>query len=107
MSEGKSVFILLFSSFDGPKMKHSIIHDDDKNFCSDTPIEKVGPILNSIGVSVFVIGVIDNDRFLLEFVNGYYDTTFNIKAADTTGLFIEDTLPSSSAEMSSAITNAA
>ena len=71
----------------------------DKNFWAETPIDTLGPILNSIGVSVFVIEVLEDNKFIVSFINNFYESTFNCDAREIAGKFIEDVMPAASAEM--------
>ncbi|MEQ9200400.1 MAG: PAS domain-containing protein, partial [Rhodospirillales bacterium] len=70
-----------------------MIEEQDERFWAETPIATLGPILNTIGVAVFVIDVLPDDGFKISFINRYYERTFGVSAAETTGRLVEDALP--------------
>lgn len=70
-----------------------MIEEQDERFWAETPIATLGPILNTIGVAVFVIDVLPDDCFKISFINRYYERTFGVSAAETTGRLVEDALP--------------
>lgn len=78
-------------------MNNPMIEEKDEHFWAETPIETLGPILNSIGVAVFVIDVLGEESFKISFINKYYERTFGVSAAETAGQFIQDAVPADTA----------
>jgi photoactive yellow protein len=61
-------------------------------FWATGSLETVGPLLNAIGIAVFVIGVRDDGGFEIEFINRYYEATFGVESASLVGRRLEDVL---------------
>ena len=68
-------------------------HDrKDGKFWVETPLEQLGPTLNSIGVAVFVIDVEQGDNYRIAFINHYYERVFNVSARELVGREIREVL---------------
>ncbi|MEQ9326252.1 MAG: PAS domain-containing protein, partial [Rhodospirillales bacterium] len=68
-------------------------HDrKDGKFWVETPLEQLGPTLNSIGVAVFVIDVEQGDNYRIAFINHYYERVFNVSAKELVGREIREVL---------------
>tara|TARA_R110000787_G_scaffold137458_3_gene250252 strand:+ start:3751 stop:5325 length:1575 start_codon:yes stop_codon:yes gene_type:complete len=78
-------------------MTNRMIEEKDERFWAETPIATLGPILNTIGVAVFVIDVLDDESFKISFINKYYERTFGVSASETAGRLIQDAVPKDTA----------
>jgi photoactive yellow protein len=62
------------------------------------PVQAMAPLLNMIGVAVFVVGVRGDDEFEVEFLNSYYEKIFNVRSVDCEGRQIRDLLAEEDAD---------
>jgi PAS domain S-box-containing protein len=74
-------------------MSEDFLNKQDEAFWAETPVEALGPILNAIGVAVFVIDVEEEDSYRIAFINKFYESSFEVSAASSVGLDVRSALP--------------
>ena len=73
-------------------MSEDFLNKQDEAFWAETPVEALGPILNAIGVAVFVIDIEEDDIYRIAFINRFYESSFRVSAAASVGLDVRSAL---------------
>lgn len=66
-------------------MSDDFLNKQDEAFWAETPVEALGPILNAIGVAVFVIDIEAGGTYRIAFINRFYENSFQVSAASMVG----------------------